>query len=205
MKFRLTVRDNRANGGGVVSGGNGCQAGFTTPFQVNTAAGTGPFVITAPDGGETWGVNTTQTITWNVAGTAAAPVSCSQVSIQLSTDGGTTYPVTLLANTPNDGSEQVIMPAVASNLARIRIVADNNIFFDISNANFKLTGPYITTANGNWSNPSTWLGGVVPTAGVGVTVQHIVAVTANAACYSLTIQPPGNLTVNTGVQLNVAH
>ena len=206
MKFRLTVRDNRAGGGGVVSGGNGCQVGFTGIFQVNTAAGTGPFIVTAPDGGETWGTNTSQTITWNVAGTTAAPVSCSNVSIQLSTDGGNTYPVTLAANTPNDGSQQVIIPATATNTARIRIVAVNNIFFDISNGNFTITGPYITKANGNWNNPSTWLGGVVPSAGVDVVVQHVVSVTANASCYSLTIQPAsGNLTVNPGVQLNVTH
>ena len=128
IKFRLTVRDNRAGGGGVVSGGNGCQTGFTSTFQINTVAGTGPFVVTAPDGGETWGTNTTQTITWNTAGTAAAPISCSQVTIQLSTDGGNTYPVTLLANTPNDGSQQVVMPATATNTARIRIMAVNNIF-----------------------------------------------------------------------------
>jgi hypothetical protein len=206
MKFRLTVRDNRAGGGGVVSGGSGCQVGFTNIFQVNPVAGTGPFVITAPDSAETWGTNTTQTVTWNPAGTTAAPISCSNVTIQLSTDGGSTYPITLLANTPNDGSQQVIMPATATNTARIRIMAVNNIFFDISNNNFTITGPYITKANGNWNNPATWLGGVVPSAGVDVVVQHLVSVTANASCYSLTIQPSGgNLTVNTGVQLNITH
>ena len=129
MKFRLTVRDNRAGGGGVVSGGDGCQAGFTTTFQVNAVNGTGPFQVTAPNGGEIWGTNTTQTITWNPAGTVAAPISCNMVTIQLSTDGGNTYPVTLLANTPNDGSQQVIMPSTATNTARIRIIAANNIFF----------------------------------------------------------------------------
>ena len=206
IKFRLTVRDNRSGGGGVISGGNGCQSGFTDTFKINTVAGTGPFVVTAPDGGEIWGTNTKQTVTWNPSGTAAAPINCSQVTIQLSTDGGSTYPVTLVSNTPNDGSEQVLLPATATNTARIRIVAVNNIFFDISNNNFKITGPYITTANGNWNNPATWLGGIVPTAGVEVSVRHIVNVTANASCYSLSIElPGGNLTVNSGVQLNITH
>lgn len=206
IKFRLTVRDNRAGGGGVVSGGNGCQTGFTAPFQINTVTGTGPFIVTVPDGGETWGTNTIQTVTWNPAGTATAPVNCNAVTIQLSTDGGNTYPVTLLSNTPNDGSQQVVIPAMATNAARIRIVAVNNIFFDISNNNFTIAGPYVTKADGNWNNPSIWLGGVVPSAGVDVVVQNIVSVTANAACYSLTIQPASaHLTINSGIQLNVTH
>ena len=149
--------------------------------------------------------NTIQTISWSTAGTSAAPISCSNVNIQLSTDGGNTYPVTLLAGTSNDGSQQVVMPATTTNTARIRIMAANNIFFNISNSNFKIVGPYITSANGTWNNPVTWQGGVVPTTGVDVVVQHIVNVTATASCYSLTVQPPGNLTVSTGVQLNVTH
>ncbi|MEO8763857.1 MAG: reprolysin-like metallopeptidase [Ginsengibacter sp.] len=206
VKFRLTVRDNRAGGGGVVTGGDGCQTGFTNIFQVNTITGTGPFIVTAPDGGEIWAANSTQTITWNPAGTAAAPINCTNVTIQLSTDGGNTYPVTLLPNTPNDGTEQVTLPASATATAVIRVTGDNNIFFDISNGNFKIVGPYISKANGNWNNPATWLGGVVPSAGVDVIVQHTVTVTAIASCYSLTVQPTtGNLIINNGIQLNITH
>ncbi|MEO7765936.1 MAG: reprolysin-like metallopeptidase, partial [Ferruginibacter sp.] len=205
LKFRLTVRDNRSNGGGVVSGGNGCQTGFTNVFQINAVGGTGPFSVAAPNGGEIWGTNTNQTITWDPAGTAAAPISCSTVSIQLSTDGGNTYPVTLLANTPNDGSQQLLIPASATSNGRIRITADNNVFFDISDNNFTIAGPYITKANGNWNNSSTWLGGIVPTAGVAVTVQHAVLITIDANCYSLAVQPGATLTINPNIHLNITH
>jgi Metallo-peptidase family M12B Reprolysin-like/Secretion system C-terminal sorting domain len=140
MKFKLTVRDNRSGGGAFTSGGNGCQAGFTAPFQVNTIAGTGPFIVTAPNGGESYAGGSLQTITWNVAGTLAAPISCSDVKISLSTDGGFTYPTVIVASTPNDGTEVLAIPNITPTAtARIKIEAIGNIFFDISDANFTIT------------------------------------------------------------------
>ena len=139
MKFRLTVRDNRSGGGGVTTGGNGCQAGFTSTFQVNTIAGTGPFAVTAPNGGESYTGLTLQTITWNVAGTNASPISTSNVKISLSTDGGLTYPTVISASTANDGSEALIIPNLPTTTARIKVEAVDNIYFDISNNNFTIT------------------------------------------------------------------
>ncbi|HEX6333502.1 MAG TPA: zinc-dependent metalloprotease family protein [Flavisolibacter sp.] len=139
MKFRLTVRDNRAGGGGVTSGGSGCQSGLTGIFQVNAVAGTGPFIVTAPNGGETITGGTTATVTWNVAGTSSAPINTSSVRITLSTDGGQTYPVVLSAGTANDGSEILAFPLVPTTQARVRIEAVGNIYFDISNNNFTIT------------------------------------------------------------------
>lgn len=138
MKFRLTVRDNRAGGGGVVSSGNGCQS--AGDFQVNVIDGTGPFLVTSPN---TTGISyvggSSQTITWNVAGTSAAPINCTNVKISLSTDGGLTYPTVISASTPNDGTETLIIPNIATTTARIKIEATGNIFFDISNVNFTIT------------------------------------------------------------------
>ena len=139
MKFRLTVRDNRSGGGGVTTGGNGCQAGFTTTFQVNTIAGTGPFAVTAPNGGESFPGSTLQTITWNVAGSNAAPISTTNVKISLSTDGGLTYPTVITASTANDGSEALTIPNLPTTTARIKVEAVGNIYFDISNNNFTIT------------------------------------------------------------------
>lgn len=134
MKFKLTVRDNRAGGGGVASAGaGGCQS--ATVFQVNVA-GTTPFTVSAPNGGENYPGGTSQTITWNNAGTTAAPFNVTNVRITLSTDGGLTYPTVLSASTANDGSESLVIPAVVTSTARIRIEAIGNIFFDISNADF---------------------------------------------------------------------
>ncbi len=139
MQFRLTVRDNRANGGGVSTGGDGCGA-FSAPFFVNTS-GTAPFTVAIPNGGESYSGGSSQTITWNVAGTNAAPFNVANVRITYSTDGGFTYPTVLSASTPNDGTEALMIPVGATSTARIRVEALGNIFFDISNANFSVTVP----------------------------------------------------------------
>lgn len=142
IKFKLTVRDNRAGGGGVVSGGNGCASGgFTGEFKVTTIDGTGPFVVSAPNGGESYPGGSTQTITWSVANTNVAPINCTNVKITMSTDGGLTYPTVLAASTPNDGTEALVIPAGLTTTARIKIEAVGNIFFDISNQNFSVTAP----------------------------------------------------------------
>lgn len=82
LVFRLTARDNRAGGGGV--------SYASTAVTVNAAAG--PFAITRPAGAPNWAGDSVQTVPWSVAGTAAAPVSCANVEIDLSTDGGATFP-----------------------------------------------------------------------------------------------------------------
>ncbi|HYC39375.1 MAG TPA: zinc-dependent metalloprotease family protein [Chitinophagaceae bacterium] len=140
MKFRVTVRDNRAGGGGVASSGsNGCQSGSTT-FTINVGSGS-PFTVAVPNGGEVWPGNSTQTVTWNVVGTNGAPYNVANVRILLSTDGGLTYPTTVLASTPNDGSEAVTVPNTGTSTAKIKVEAIGNIFFDVSNANFTISAP----------------------------------------------------------------
>ncbi len=69
------------------------------------------------------------------------------------------------------------------------------------------TGVSFVSANdGNWDNPSTWVGGIVPAAGSVVVVRNNVTVQANASCYSLRLEGPnGNVIVKTGVQFIVLH
>lgn len=167
IKFRLTVRDNRAGGGGVVTGGDGCQAGFTGFFQVNVIGSTGPFVVTAPNGGESWQGGSTQTITWNPAGTDLSPISVANVRITLSTDGGLTYPTVLSASTNNDGSEALTMPCVNTTTARVRVEAVGNIFFDISNGNFSLQSGF------NFNSPAPAVSGCPVPASMSITLGTI--------------------------------
>ena len=78
-------------------------------------------------------------MTWDVADTNLAPVSCANVAIHLSTDGGNTFPIVLAASTPNDGSADVTLPNTPTAQARVRVSCVGNVFFDISNADFAIT------------------------------------------------------------------
>ncbi|MFZ1517146.1 MAG: reprolysin-like metallopeptidase [Ignavibacteriaceae bacterium] len=128
LNFRLTARDNKLGGGGV----NYAQ------MQFNVDGNSGPFAVTSPNTNVTWAGESLQNITWNVTNTNIAPVNCANVKILLSTDGGQTFPTTLVASTPNDGSESVTIPNTPSTTARIKVEAVGNIFFDLSNVNFTI-------------------------------------------------------------------
>jgi len=126
MEFRLTARDNNAGCGGV--------ANDDTIITVSDSSG--PFTVTSPSTAVSWAGNSTQTITWNVASTNMAPVNCANVSILLSTDGGLTYPTTLLASTANDGSEVITIPNTPTTNARIMVTCVGNVFYNINPINF---------------------------------------------------------------------
>ncbi len=131
LNFRLTSRDNRAAGGGTAN----------AAMQVSVISTAGPFAVTQPNTAASWSGNSNQTVTWNVANTTAAPVSVANVNILLSTDGGNTFPITLAASTPNDGSETVTIPNNVNSTSRLKVEAVGNIFFDISDTNFSITAP----------------------------------------------------------------
>lgn len=130
LNFRFTVRDNHTGGGNNKS----------DDMKVTVSAASGPFVVTQPNTNLSWSAGSQQTITWDVASSDIAPVSCANVKISLSTDGGISFPTVLLASTPNDGSQVVTLPNINSNTCRVKVEAVGNIFFDLSNTNFTISG-----------------------------------------------------------------
>ncbi|MCS6804701.1 MAG: zinc-dependent metalloprotease [Acidobacteriota bacterium] len=91
--------------------------------------------VSAPNGGENWPINSTQTITWSSVSVTG------NVKIELSRNGGSTYE-TLFADTANDGSQSWTVTGAATTQARIRITSlANPAINDVSNANFSISEP----------------------------------------------------------------
>lgn len=126
LLFRVTVRDNQAGGGGVEH----------DDTLITVDGGAGPFKVTAPTSADTWvGAGT---VTWDVAGTDSGIVNTPTVNILLSTDGGLTFPTVLASDTPNDGSETVVVSTFTTSSARIKVEGAGNVFFNVNPGDFSI-------------------------------------------------------------------
>jgi subtilisin-like proprotein convertase family protein len=129
MTFRFTARDYNHEAGSF----NWDEVAFTATEEA------GPFSVTFPHLPEKFSGQENIEVRWNVANTDDPfGVDCQEVDIFLSLDGGFTFPILLSERTTNDGSEVVQLPETMTSLARVKIKASDNIFFDISNFNFTI-------------------------------------------------------------------
>lgn len=126
LNFRLTVRDNQT-----IAAVDYDEISFSVTDQA------GPFTVDSISGDYS-GFNII-TVNWEVNNTNLTPVNAEFVDIYLSTDGGQTFTEKLLENTENDGSEPIELPNINTNQAKIKVVASNNIFFNISPDVFTIT------------------------------------------------------------------
>ncbi|MDT8451818.1 MAG: M12 family metallo-peptidase [Gammaproteobacteria bacterium] len=140
LNFRFTARDGN---GGVDE----------DDMQIAVNANTGPFKVLQPNTSVTLNSAQLQSIQWNAACSEQLPVSCANVDILLSTDGGTIFSSLVGGTTFNDGVEIVSLPNSITNNARIKIACTNNIFFDISDVDFAIG------AIGGGSLPTDIIGG----------------------------------------------
>lgn len=127
LNFRLFVRDERSSGGGANS----------DTLRINVIDTGRAFSVTQPGAAAVWPAGRTGTVRWDVAGTDAAPINCGAVDLLLSQDGGATFPRTLAAGVPNDGEQEVRMPAEPPSEAqgaRILMRCSGSIFYNISPA-----------------------------------------------------------------------
>jgi hypothetical protein len=68
-----------------------------------------------------------------------------------------------------------------------------------------IVNAFITVADGNWSNPSTWENNIIPPAGADVIIRNNVVADTTVTINSLKVVQPASVTVLTGVNLTVLH
>lgn len=129
LHFTLTGRDNAALGTAQTN---------TDEMIVDVSGTVGPFAVTSQNTEDSsWVQGTTQTITWSVNGSNAL-VGSANINIKLSTDGGLTFPTTLVSNTPNDGSQTITVPNITAKNCRILIEPTANIYYAVNSKSFAI-------------------------------------------------------------------
>lgn len=118
MNFRLVVRDGE--------GGVNYDA-----MTVTSTTLAGPFSVTAPTSATQLNNSSSVNVTWNVASTDQAPVSCDNVDIMQSTSSNS-FDQVLLSKTPNDGAQTVNLAGSADGKARIMVKCSSGVFYALS-------------------------------------------------------------------------
>lgn len=134
LRWGITVRDrDQANPSGV---GFSAQDSMTITVEGDA----GPFVVRSQDQSSVqWLSGSNERIVWDVANTNQAPINTTSVSVYLSLDGGATFPHVLANSIPNNGSAFIVVPENTSTTqTRIKIQADNNIYFAVNSTNFSI-------------------------------------------------------------------
>ena len=146
LNFTFTARDNAVGGGKTATD--------AAVITVSTAAG--PFTVTSQaTSGISYAGLSTQTVTWNVASTTAAPFNAATVDILLSTNVSTanegngntssspnpTTWTTIASAVPNNGSYVVTLPNVTATTStcRFMVKAVGNVFLAVNSTNFTIT------------------------------------------------------------------
>jgi len=115
----------------------------------------GPFLVTSQGGSTTWTPQSSETITWEVAGTDSAPVNSPNVDILFSTDGGQNFDVIIAEDIPNNGSAEILAPNLNTTTGRLMIISSNNIFYDINGGIITVEGE-LNINDSNFENFAVW-------------------------------------------------
>ena len=124
--------------------------------------GTDPSVtVNAPDGGESWYVDSFFDITWS----ATDNVGVTSIDILLSSDGGATYPHTIATGEVNDGVYPWYVDVAPTTEARVKVVAwdgAGNSGEDVSDGDFEVYDPAAGAGSGGEIPTHLVISGIVP-------------------------------------------
>lgn len=129
LDFSIMVRDNNPAGG----------QGSRGDTRIEVYATANPFRVTSQSTASVLEASQVETITWEVGETNLEPINTEFVDIYLIVNEDLDNPVIIEENTPNDGSQNVVIPAgITSNNARIMVKGANNIFFALNGATLQI-------------------------------------------------------------------
>lgn len=126
--FFLTVRDNAAQGAGI-------QMAKTT---LEILPNVGPFFIRSQDSTQTYSGGAAIDLEWEVGRTNGPELNTKTLMALLSKDGGLHFSDTLARGISNNGSFKLVLPNTSTDQARIMLKAENNPFFAVNAADFKI-------------------------------------------------------------------
>jgi len=144
MKFSLVVNDNRATGNQ-----------NSADDMLITVADSGPFKVTSHTTNIEYDAGVPTTVTWDVAGTDAAPVNTANVTILLSKNGGD-FDTVLAASVPNNGSASVSFPNEDIANARLMVKAVDNVYFAVNSSKFSIKKAELAISETNTNNFSIY-------------------------------------------------
>jgi len=140
MTFKVGVRSVHNN--------YGC---FTLPddtihIDVVRTGATGFTVTSQNTTGITYEGNSSQTVTWDIAGSNNAPINAAEVEIFMSADKGNTWTYSL-GKFPNNGSASVTVPNPDTNItaARFKVKGAHNVFFNVNSKDFRVERNFEST------------------------------------------------------------
>ena len=144
LNFSLLVNDDRATGNQA--------ARDLMLVKVDNA---GPFKVTSQTANIEYDATVPMTVTWDVAGTDAAPVNTQNVQVLLTRNGGVSFEV-LAASVPNNGSADVALPNENIGSARIMVKAVDNIYFAVNSSYFKVKKGELATVDSKLKSVSIY-------------------------------------------------
>lgn len=122
INFVFSARETNGNYGMIA----------TDAMKVTVVDSEEGFFVKTPAALQTIESGTEIPIEWNVSNTNKAPINAQSVNIFLVDDEG--REILLKENTPNDGSERVLLPKqISAKNAHVKVKPIGNIFFAISN------------------------------------------------------------------------
>ena len=109
-------------------------------IEITSYANAGPFKINSQNElGLSLKGGSIENIFWDVAKTDQNPINASHVNVNLSIDGGESFPIELANGIINNGFSRVVIPnEINTDQARLMIKPANNIFFAINSSDFKI-------------------------------------------------------------------